>query len=70
MEFYFKELTVEEEKWGNVMCRKTRIAVYPILAWFDDLGVYHNLILYGSDVAWLSEMNISIKGQAGDTDKG
>lgn len=61
MEFYFKQLTVEEEKGGNVMSRKARIAVYPILEWFDDLGVYHDLILFGSDLDYLSEMNVSIE---------
>jgi len=36
------------------MRRKARIAVYPILERFDDPSVYHELILLGSDVRWLS----------------
>ncbi len=61
MEFYFKELTVEAKNGGKVISRKARIAVYPILEWFDDLGVYHDLILIGSDVNWLAEMGVSIE---------
>jgi hypothetical protein len=41
--------------------KRVRIAVYPVHEWFDDLGVYHDLILTGSDVNWLSEMGVSIK---------
>lgn len=61
MEFYMKQLTVEEERGGIVMSRKAQIAVYPVLEWFDDLGVYHDLTLFGSDVDWLSEMKVSIE---------
>jgi hypothetical protein len=56
MEFYLGE---KDER--NEMSRKARIADCPILEWFDDVGVYHELILFGSDVHWLSEMNISIE---------
>lgn len=58
---YFKKLTVEEEKGGVVRHRKAQIAVFPILKWIDDFGVYHDLTLFGSDVAWLSEMSVSIE---------
>lgn len=61
MEFYIKQLIVEEERGGAVISRKAQIAVYPVLEWFDDLGVYHDLTLCGSDVDWLSEMNVSIE---------
>ncbi len=61
MEFYMKQLTVEEETRGIVMNRKAQIAVYPILGWFDDLGVHHDLTLCGSDVDWLSEMNVCVE---------
>jgi hypothetical protein len=60
MRSYFKELTVEEEAGGNVVSRKVRIVVYPILSWFDDLGYYHQLILCGSDLDWLSKMHVSV----------
>ncbi len=56
MEFYFEE---KDER--NVTSRKARFADYPILEWFDDLCVYHELILLGSDVHWLSKVNISIE---------
>ena len=56
MQFYFEE---KDER--NVMSRKPRIGDCPILEWFDDVGVYHELILFGSDVHWLSEINISIE---------
>jgi len=56
MEFYFEE---KDER--NVTSRTARIADCTILEWFDDLGVYHELILFRSDVHWLSEMNISIE---------
>jgi hypothetical protein len=57
MQFYFGE---KNER--NIMSRKARIAAYPIIEWFDDLGVYHELTLCGSDLHWLYEMNISIEG--------
>jgi hypothetical protein len=60
MEFYFKALTVEAKSGGKIVSRRARTAVYPILEWFGDLGVYYDLILSGSDVNWLSEMNVSI----------
>ena len=63
MRFHFKGWPVEEEDGGNVTSRRARTADYPILEWFDDLGVYHHLILFGPDVAWLSEMNVSIEDQ-------
>jgi hypothetical protein len=56
MQSYF-----DEEGERNVMSRKVRIADCPIFEWFDDVGVYHELILFGSDVHWLSELNISIE---------
>jgi len=34
--------------------------VFPILEWFDDVGVCHVLVLSGPDVTWLSQMNISV----------
>ena len=61
MEFYIRLLTVEEEKEGMVRSRKAQIAIYPVLEWLDDLGVYHDLTLFGSDVDWRSEMNVSIE---------
>ena len=61
MHHYFKELTVEEEKAGIVMSRRALIAVYPALEWIDDLGACHDLTLFGSDVEWLSEMNVSLE---------
>jgi hypothetical protein len=65
MRSYFKELTVEEESEGNVVSRKVRIVVHPILSWFDDLGNYHQLLLCGSDLEWLSEMHISVEERNG-----
>lgn len=61
MQLYLKLLTIEEEDERDVMSRKARIPVHSILDWFDDLGVYHQLILSGTDVNWLSRMNIDIK---------
>jgi len=61
MDFYMKQLTVEEENGGIVVSRRAQIAVYPVLEWFDDLGVYHDLTLLGSDVNWLTEMNVSVE---------
>ena len=61
MQLYFKLLTVEEQDEGSVMSRKARVPVHSILDWFDDLGVYHQLILSGADVKWLSRMNVDIK---------
>lgn len=61
MKFYSKQLTVEEERGGIVVSRRAQITVYPALEWFDDLGVYHALTLFGSDVKWLSEMHVSIE---------
>jgi hypothetical protein len=55
MEFYFEE---KDER--NLMSHEARIADYPVLEWFDDHGVYHELILFGSDVHWLSDINISL----------
>ena len=56
-----KELTVEEEVAGNILNRKVRFTVYSIVGWFDDPGIYHELILFGSDLDWLSEMHISVE---------
>ena len=42
--------TAEAEKKGIGISHKTRIAVYPILASLDDLGVCYDLALFGSDV--------------------
>ena len=65
-----KHLTIEEEKRGIVVSRRAQIAVHRILEWFDDLGVYHDLALFGSDVNWLNEMNVSIEELGkGDPDK-
>ena len=61
MRFYFKQFTVEEADGGDAISRRARIAAHSVLEWFDDLGVYHHLILSGRDVAWLSKMKISIK---------
>jgi hypothetical protein len=63
MRFYLRQLTVEEGDGGNVTSRGARTAVHPILDWFDDLGVYHQLILSGPDVVWLSKVKVSIRGQ-------
>ena len=49
---------------GNVMSRKARIPVHSIFDWFDDIGVYHQLILSGEDVNWLSRMNVDIKDRS------
>jgi len=51
----FEGLTDEAMNGGRVIGQK-------IFEWFDDLGVYHDLILIGSDVMWLSKMGVSIKG--------
>jgi hypothetical protein len=61
MRFYFRHLTVKEGDGGDVINRKARIVVHPILDWFDDLGVYHQLIFSASDINWLSKVKISIK---------
>ena len=61
MRSYFKELTVEDEAGGNIVSRKVRIAVHPILSWFDGFANYHQLILIGSDLEWLSQMHISVE---------
>ena len=60
MRSYSKELIVEEEVGGKIVSRTVEIAVYPILRWSDGLGVYHQLILFGSDLDWLSQMHISL----------
>jgi hypothetical protein len=65
MRSYFRELTVEEETRGSVISRKVRIVVHPILSWFDDQGGYHQLVLCGSDLEWLSEMHISVEDRIG-----
>lgn len=64
MQLFFKLLTVEEQDEGNVRSRKPRIPVHSILDWFDDLDVYHQLILSGEDVNWLSRMHVAIKERA------
>lgn len=61
MRSYFKDVTVEEEVGGNVVSRTIRFSVHPILRWFDGLGDFHQLILFGSDLSWLSEMHISME---------
>jgi hypothetical protein len=61
MRSYVKELTVEEEAEGTVVSRKVRFVVYPILSWIDDEEFFHQLILFGSDLDWLSEMNITVE---------
>ena len=50
IDFYMKQLTVEEEKGGIAMSRKAQITVYPALEWFDDLGVHCDLTLLWSAV--------------------
>jgi hypothetical protein len=60
MRSYLKELTVEEEVGGKIVSRKVEIAIYPVLRWSDGLGIYHQLILFGSDLDWLSKMQISL----------
>ena len=61
MRSYFKELTVEEEVGGNIVSRKVRFAVYQIASWFEAPGIHHQLILFTSDLDWLSEMHISVE---------
>jgi hypothetical protein len=61
MRSYCKELTVEEEAGGNIVSRKVHFVVYPILRWFDNQGIYHELILFKSDLDWLSEMHVSLE---------
>ena len=58
---FCKELTVEEEAGGNIVNRKLRFTVYSIVGWFDDSGIYHELILFGSDPDWVSEMHIAVE---------
>lgn len=58
---YCTELTVEELAGGNIVNRKVRFDVYSIVGWFDNPGIYHELILFASDLNWLSEMQISVK---------
>lgn len=58
---YFKDVTVEEEVGGKVVSREIRLVVYPVLRWFDDLGILHQLNLFASDLNWLSEMRICIE---------
>lgn len=60
-----KELTVEEEAGGNIVNRKVRFIVYSVMGWFDDPGVYHELILFRSDLDWLSEIHISVEDPDG-----
>ncbi len=57
---FCKELTVEEEAGGSIVNRKVLFTAYSIVGWFDDPGVYHELILLRSDLDWLSEMHISV----------
>ena len=64
MRLYFKLLTVEEWDEDNFMSCKARVPVHSILDWFDDLGVYHQLILSGADVNWLSRMSVDIKDRS------
>lgn len=61
MHCYLKEMTVEEAAGGNIVGRKVRFTVYSVLEWFDDPGVYHELILFGSDLNWLWEMHVSVE---------
>lgn len=60
MQLYFKLLSVGEQDEDSVMSSEARVLVHSILDWFDDLGVYHQLILSGADVKWLSRMNVDI----------
>lgn len=60
MRFYFEQIIVMENDGGNPVSSKTRIVDRPVLEWLDQLGVYHDLILSGSDARWLSEMEIAI----------
>ena len=57
---YFKDVTVEEKVGDNVVSREIRFCVYSVLEWFDDLGIFHQLNLFASDLNWLSEMHICI----------
>jgi hypothetical protein len=61
MRSYLKSLTVEEEVGCNVVSHEIQLVVCPILRGCDGRGVYHRLILFGSDLNLLSEMHISIK---------
>lgn len=61
----WKELSVEEAAGGNIANLKVRFAVYSIAGWFDEPGVYHELILFRSDLDWLSAMHISVEDPDG-----
>jgi hypothetical protein len=60
MEFHFKELTVEEDSGGHIVSRTVLFPVYTVMTWFDDLAGYHQLMLCGSDLVWLSKMGVSM----------
>jgi hypothetical protein len=62
MRSYIKEVTVEDQAYGNIISRKVRVPVFPILDWFDQSDIYHELTLFGSDLDWLSQMHITVEG--------
>jgi hypothetical protein len=48
--------------WAVLGSRTVHFVVYPILSWFDNKGIYHELILFKSDLEWLSEMHVNVEG--------
>ena len=48
---YLKDVIVEERTGDNVVSPETRFCVYSVLEWFDDLGIFHQLTLFGYELA-------------------
>jgi hypothetical protein len=60
MRSYFKEVTVESEARGSVISRTVLVCVYPVFTWFDSDGIYHELLLFESDLELLSQLHILV----------
>jgi len=65
MQSHLKELTVEQEVGGCIVSRTVLFPVYTVLQWFDDSGIFHQLMLCGSDLEWLSKMHVAIEDRSG-----
>ncbi len=61
MRSHLKELTVEEEVGGRIVSRTVLFPVYTVLQWFDNSSEFHQLMLCGSDLVWLSKMRVAIE---------
>jgi hypothetical protein len=61
MRSYLTVVTVEEEVGANVVSHEIPFIFHPILRRCDCLGIYHQGILFESDLKLLSKLHISIK---------